>query len=81
MKTYYIIFREEKTGDTPYDTYCGTFDTLQSAQDERDFIVRCLTKRDLDSCAITIGKVEVPDDMDADAALEYALENGYYAIC
>ena len=80
MKTYYIVFREEKVGDTPYDAPCGTFDTLQSAQDERDFIVRYLTKRELDSCTITIGKVEVPDDVDADAALEHALENGYYAV-
>lgn len=81
MKTYYIIFREEKVGDTPYDTHCGTFEQLQAARDERSFIERHLTKRELDACTITIGKVDVPDDMDADAALEYALENGYCAIC
>lgn len=45
MKTYYIIFREEKVGDTPYDTHCGTFEQLQAARDKRSFIERHLTKR------------------------------------
>ena len=80
MKTYYMIFREEKTGDTPYDTHCGTFETFQSAQDEREFIMRYLAKRELDACTITIGKVEVPDNVDAAAALDYALESGYYDV-
>ena len=80
MKTYYIIFREEKTGDTPYDAHCGTFETLDEARSEREDIIRYLTRRELDACTITIGKVEVPDDMDADAILEYALESGYYEV-
>lgn len=80
MKKYkwYFVFRNEKTGDTPYDTHCGTFRTLHEAEEEKNTIVRHLTARELDSCNVIVARVDAPEDMDEDAALEYALKNGYY---
>lgn len=80
MKRYYFIFQEEKTGYTPYDIHCGTFSTLREARAARRSMEYYLTRRERESCTITICKADVPDAVGEDDVLGYACEHGYYPV-
>ena len=80
MKKYYIVLANELNGDTPYDAHQGTFESLESAREKLDADWSHTAPAERRNRTEYIAAVEVPDDMDSAAALDYALDNGYEVL-
>lgn len=79
-KLFYFVFMEAKNGDAYWDTFCGRFNSKESAIEEADRLWLHLTNREKNNRIVLVAQFKADESADPDEILGDMFASGYDVI-